>query len=122
MDILRVNWLAARIAAGQGRTEEAIAGLEQVGRDFTARELPYDAALSSLDLAVLWLEAGRTAEVKRLAAAMGWIFKAKGIDREALAALKLFCDAVSHESITIELARQVIANVERVRLPGASTC
>ncbi|MEA2604408.1 MAG: hypothetical protein QOF89_5400 [Acidobacteriota bacterium] len=115
LDLLRVIWLSARVAAGQGRTEEAIAGLEQVSRDFMARELPYDAALSSLDLSVLWLTAGRTAEVRELAIAMGRIFKANGIDREALAALKLFCDAARQESATVELARRTITEIEQVR-------
>lgn len=109
--LVRLVWLGARIAAGQGRTEEAIAGLEQVRADFTARRLPYHAALSSLDLAVLWLKAGRTAEVRGLAVAMGWIFKAKGIDREALAALSLFCEAAKQENATVELARQVMTEV-----------
>jgi tetratricopeptide (TPR) repeat protein len=97
LDLVRVGWLAAKVAAGEGRTEEAIAGLEQVSRDFTDRKLPYDSALSSLDLSVLWLKAGRTAEVRELAVAMNWIFKVQGIDREALAALKLFCEAARQE-------------------------
>jgi transcriptional regulator with XRE-family HTH domain len=116
LDLLRVVWLTARVAAGQGRTEEAIAGLEQVGREFTARELPYNAALCSLDLATLWLRDGRTAEVKALAMAMGWIFQAQGIDREALAALGLFRDAALQENATEELARRVAEEVKRRRL------
>jgi transcriptional regulator with XRE-family HTH domain/tetratricopeptide (TPR) repeat protein len=115
LDLIRVGWLTAKVAAGQGRTDEAIAGLEQVRRGFTARALPYYAALSSLDLAALWLKIGRTAEVKELAIAMGWIFKAKGIDREALAALQLFCDAARQESATVELARKVVVEIEKAR-------
>jgi transcriptional regulator with XRE-family HTH domain len=115
LDLIRVVWLRSRVAAGLGRTEEAIAGLEQIGRDFTAREMPYDTALSWLDLAVLLLEAGRTMEVKELALAMGWIFKAQGIAREALAALRLFCDAAGQEAATVELARQVITEIEQAR-------
>src|SRR5215210_1461927 len=64
LDLLRLVWLESKVAAGQGRAEEAIAGLEQVGRDFTARSMPYDATLSMLDLAVLLLKAGRAVEVK----------------------------------------------------------
>jgi transcriptional regulator with XRE-family HTH domain len=115
LDLLRVSWLEARVEVGKGRTEEAIALLEQVRRDFAARELPYDAALASLDLAVLWLQTGRTAEVKTLAVAMGWIFKAKGIQGEALAALRLFCEAARQEGATVELARKVIAQIEQAR-------
>ena len=115
LDLIRVVWLRSRVAAGLGQTEEAIAGLEQVGQDFTAREMPYDTALSWLDLAVLLLGTGRTAEVKDLALAMGWIFTAQGIDREALASLRLFCDAARQEAATVELARQVIAEIEQAR-------
>lgn len=115
LDLIRVVWLTAKVTAGEGRREEAIAGLEQVNRDFAVRRMPYDAALSSLDLSVLWLKAGHTREVKQLAVAMGWIFKAQGIDREALAALELFCTAARRERATVELARKVIADIEQVR-------
>jgi tetratricopeptide (TPR) repeat protein/transcriptional regulator with XRE-family HTH domain len=119
LDLIRVSWLTAKVAAGNGRVEEGSAGLEQVSRDFTTRELPYDAALSSLDLAVLWLKAGRTAEVRELAVAMRWIFKAQGIAREALAALKVFYDAACQEAATVGLAQQVITVIEKARMGEA---
>ena len=115
LDLCRLLWLSAKVDAGQGRPEQAIAILEQVQRDFTARGLPYDAALASLDLALLWLEQRRTAEVRELAMGMRWIFKAQGIDREALAALKLFCEAARQEEATVELTRRVIADIETIR-------
>ena len=120
LDLVRLVWLESKMAAGLGREEVAIAGLEQVGRDFMDRELPYDAALSSLDLSVLLLKAGRTAEVQELVVALGWIFRAKGIGREALVALKLFCDAAAQEAATVELARQVIAEIEQARRSSPS--
>jgi transcriptional regulator with XRE-family HTH domain len=110
LDLSRVAWLATKVDSGQGRAEEAKAGLEQVIRDFA--DLPYEAALASLDLAVLYLKEGRTAEVQRLAVAMAWIFEAKGIGRESLAALALFCEAARQETATVELAKRVIAEVE----------
>ena len=112
LDLIRTLWLTARVDAGQGRREEAETALVQVQQGFTARELPYDAALCSLDLAVLWLEAGRTAEVQRLALGMKWIFVSKKIAREALASLSLFCEAARREAATVELARQVSADIE----------
>jgi transcriptional regulator with XRE-family HTH domain len=117
LDKVRVGWLTARVAAGQGRREEAIAGLETVRREFTDRPIPipYDAALSSLELSVLYLEEGRTGEVKTLALEMGEIFKSQGIAREALASLKLFSEAAQKETATVELARRVIAEVEAAR-------
>ena len=75
-------------STGQGRREEAIDGLEQVRRDFTARGLPYDAACC-VDLAVL-LKEGRTGEVKALAREMAPIFQlSEGMPREALHILPL---------------------------------
>ncbi len=114
LDLTRVLWLEAKAMAGLGQKQEAMARLEQVQGTFTAEELPYDAALSGLDLAMLWLEAGRSKEVRQLANAMQWIFRHQRIDREALAALKLFCDAARQEAATVELAGQVSADIEKV--------
>jgi tetratricopeptide (TPR) repeat protein len=118
LDGLRVALLAARITAGLGRKEEAVVGLEQVRQRFTDLELPYEAALSSLDLAVLWLEERHTAEVRELALTMAWIFDAKGIHREALAALQLFREAAERDALTVDLGRRAIAEIERVKRSG----
>lgn len=115
LDLVRVVWLEARLIAGQGRINEAIASLEKVRQDFTARELPYDAALTSLDLAALWLGVGRTAEVRDLARTMAWIFQAQGISREALAALVLFRDAAQRETATVEMVQQVISEIKNAK-------
>jgi transcriptional regulator with XRE-family HTH domain len=115
LDFIRVVWLAARVDAGRGQRAEAIAGLEQVRWKFTARQLPYDAARASLELAALWLEEGRTAEVRDLSPAMVWIFNAQGIAREALAALAIFCDAAQKETVTVELIHQVLTEIEKAR-------
>ncbi|HVR96165.1 MAG TPA: hypothetical protein VMW27_06100 [Thermoanaerobaculia bacterium] len=115
LDLIRVLWLEARIQAGLGQAAEAEVALEQVQRYFTERDLPYDAALSSLDLAVLWLKSGRTPEVRDLANSMSWIFTSQGIQREALAALSLFHEAAQRESASAELVRQLIVEIEELR-------
>ena len=112
LNLIRVAWLTAKVDAGLGRVEEAKAGLEQVREDFrttaspTRRPSPRSTSLISI------LKEGRTADVQQLAVAMGWIFTAKGITREALAALTLFCKAAEQEAATVELARRVSAEVE----------
>jgi tetratricopeptide (TPR) repeat protein len=120
LQLIRVLWLSAKVDAGQGRKDRAMAALEQVQRDFTVRRLPYDAAQSSLDLSLLWLEQRRTTEVRELALGMAWIFKAKGIHEKALAALRIFCEAAREEEATVELTRQVIADVEKIRRTAPS--
>lgn len=112
---IRTTWLDAKVKAGLGQKEEAMAGLEAVRDFFTDEELPYEAALAALDLSVLWLEAGRHAEVRELAPTLGWIFQSQKIHREALASLALFCEAAEQEAATVALARQVIADVEETR-------
>ena len=115
LDLIRVVWLAARVAVGQGKWEEAIEGLEQVRREFMARQLVYDAARVCLELAAIYLGEGQTREVKTLAREMAPIFQAQGITREALAALSLFRDAAQQETATVELAWRVIAEMEKTR-------
>ncbi len=115
LDLLRLVWLEARIGARQGRVEKALAALESVGQRFADLGLPYDAALASLDLAVLWLEGGHTAKVRELAVGMEAIFRVKKIHREALAALVLFWEAAKRETATVELVRRVIAEIEKAK-------
>lgn len=115
MDFVRVHWLTARVNSGLGRRSEAIAGLEQVRRELTARAIPYDAALSSLELAVLYLEEDRTSEVKALAREMAPIFQAQGIAREALAALSVFSEAAQREAATLELVKRVMSDIGAAR-------
>jgi transcriptional regulator with XRE-family HTH domain len=107
LDQLRARWLTGRVQAGLGRQEEARSALEAVRREFEKRLLGYDSALVCLELAILHLEAGRTGEVRKLAQQMVWLFGAQGVEREALAALRLFREAVESETITAELARGV---------------
>lgn len=115
LDLLRVLWLESRTLAGLGQREQAIAALEQVRGEFTAMEIAYDAALVSLETSVLLLEEGRTREVKEMADQMLWIFRAQGVPREALAALRLFHEAAEHETATVEMTRRVLGYLEKAR-------
>ncbi len=115
VDATRLRWLGSRIAAGLGRRQEAVDGLVAVERDFRKRRRPYDAALASLDLAVLYLEEGRTREVASLAGEMAWIFRALDVQRETLAAVQLFREAAERQTLTVELASRLRQQLERAR-------
>jgi transcriptional regulator with XRE-family HTH domain len=115
LDILRTRWVEWKLAAGLGRRDEAIAGLETVRDDFTRLEIAYDAALVTLELAVLYLEGGRASEVKELAVELAWVFKDQGVHSHALAALRLFCDAARQERVSVDLARQLAAYLYRAQ-------
>ena len=115
LDLVRVLWLEGRVAAGLGRRYEGLVALEQVRAEFTARAIAFDAALVSLELAVLHLEAGQIEEVKALARQLLWIFRAQGIHRETLAALRLFCQAADQEALTLDAARHIRKFLEKAR-------
>src|SRR6185295_3178639 len=87
LDLLRVLWLEGLAAAAAGNTGKAAAVLDQVWRDFAAREMAYDAALAALDLANVQLAAGRPAETRSLALQTAAIFRALDVEREELAAV-----------------------------------
>ena len=119
LDVHRSAWLEARLDAAQGKGPEAIAALGQVFGIFVALELPYDAALAGLDLATLYLQQGRTRDVLPLALQMETVFRIKKVDREAMAALLLFCEAARREEATAELARHTAEVIEKAQIGKA---
>jgi tetratricopeptide (TPR) repeat protein len=112
---VRIAWLHGWIAAGMGRLEEAEAALGAVREEFLARENGYDVALASLDLARLYLQQGRTTEVKHLAGQMVVAFEAQGVHREALAAVRLFQEAADRERASVELVSRLADFLRRAR-------
>jgi transcriptional regulator with XRE-family HTH domain len=116
LDLSRCLWLQGQVDAGVGRPAEALAAFGQVRRVFLEHPLPYEYALVSLDLSLALLEQGRTAEVARVAEEMLWIFKAQEVHPEALAALRVFCEAARQEIATIELTRRVERYLRRAQL------
>jgi tetratricopeptide (TPR) repeat protein len=106
-DLERVVWLESKVAAGLGDFVTAQAGFEQVRRAFAEPDLSYDYALVSLDLSALLLGRGETGRVRTVAKEMVFIFRAQQIHREALAALRLFCEAAEKEAATVGFAQRV---------------
>lgn len=115
--LVRVLWLEGRIAAGLGERAEAISLIEQVRREFCARQIAYDAALASLELAVLYLGEGRTREVQPLARELAWVFARQGIEQETNDAIRIFCQAVEQELATLELVQRLIGDLLGARRP-----
>jgi transcriptional regulator with XRE-family HTH domain/tetratricopeptide (TPR) repeat protein len=114
-DLTRLRWLAARLAAGLGRREEALRGLLAAQREFRESGKAYDAALVSLDLALLYLEEGRTREAAALAGETAWIFSARDVHREVLCALRLLAEAAERQTLTADLVQQLRDELEHPR-------
>jgi tetratricopeptide (TPR) repeat protein len=115
VDLIHVSFIRGKIAAGTGRAEEAEEIFEEARRKFASLKPPLvlEYALVSLDLGLLLLEQDRTAEVRILSEQMTWIFSSQGIRREALAALRIFCEAAKRKAATVDLARRVIRFLHR---------
>lgn len=120
MDSIRVRWLEGVVAGGQGQIEEAVQTLEEVRRDFVARQFPYDYALVSLELSLVLLKIGRPAEVRRVSSDLVGIFRHQGLPENALAALRLFCEAARQEEATIELTERILRFLRRVACDPAA--
>ena len=103
---LSITGIRSRNTAGQsritGRGKKCFPLARQVLRSTGKREL-----------AVLYAEQGRMADLKRLAAEMVPIFSSLHIHREALAALAYFRQAVETERASLALVNGVAAYLRR---------
>lgn len=114
LDNLKVLWLEGRIAAGLGDDLRAEGAFQQVRTGFVEVEMPYDAALVSLDLAAIWLRQGRTAEIRRLLDETLTFFRARNIRREAIGALLMLKEALRRDSATLTLLHAVESDLQRL--------
>jgi tetratricopeptide (TPR) repeat protein len=117
LDLVRLRWAEGRIEMGLGRRGPAEAAFREVQREFFERRMGYDAALVSLDLAILYAEEGATAAIKQLAVEVLPAFESREVHREAFAALIMFQQAAEEERMTVALARNLAAFLGRERGP-----
>jgi tetratricopeptide (TPR) repeat protein len=115
LDLLRLQWTEGKIALGLGHAQEAEEAFRRVQEEFLARGMGYDAALVSLDLAILYARDRRTEDLKRLAVEILQVFESRDVHREAVAALILFRSACEEERLTVELAGQIATLLQRER-------
>lgn len=119
IDLLRVRWIEAKVAAGLLRRGPAEQAYKEVQQAFLEREMGYDAALVSLDLAILYSREGCVAELKQLALDILPVFSSREVHREAIATLLLFQAACQEERLTVGLAIELAALLDSARPPGA---
>jgi tetratricopeptide (TPR) repeat protein len=111
---LKARWLEGRIELGLGRSDQAERAFLDVRGGFEQSDLPYDMALVALDLSALWLEQGRNREIQALLDETVTVFQARGIRREAIAALLMLREAFERERATAALLRTVAAELQRL--------
>jgi hypothetical protein len=116
---LRLSWLRGKIAAGLGEGAEAERLFRETRDGFVRQGNGYDAAMASLDLALLYLREGRAADVLPLAEEMAALFGAQEVHREALAAVLLFQEAARREEVTAGMVRELAGRLETARGRGS---
>jgi hypothetical protein len=113
--LLRARWLEARIAATLGLRPLAAETLKQVCTDMLDLQMPYDAALAALELAVVYTEAGKHDEVQSLAEQIYPVFIARAIPREASLALLLFYRSALARTATTEFLGELEGKLKESR-------
>jgi len=106
-------WLKARIAWSRenlAAAEKLYTQAQQLALD---RGIAWDAGLVGLELALVHLVRGRTAQVRKLAREALDIFAEQQVERETRAALDLLDSAARRDALTRELLEQAITAVER---------
>lgn len=110
---LRYLWLEGIIARGLGELEEAETALEKARDGFLAEDQGFNAALVCLDLAMVYLEFGRTAELRQLARAITPVFESQDLHQEPMAAVLLFQKAVAADQVTADAIVRLRTYLER---------
>ena len=113
--LARLRWLEGKILRNLGRPDEAEVAFREVRDELVRMRLGLDAALVSLDLAMIFLERGQTAELKQLAAEMIPLFESRDDHQKALAAFLLFQKAADAEQVTLGLLHELASSVELAR-------
>jgi tetratricopeptide (TPR) repeat protein len=108
-------WIEGQVARGLGQLDRAEAFFLEARDGFLLADAAYDTALVSLDLASLYVEQGRMAELRQVAEQMVPIFSSQQIHREALAALDYWRQAVMAERAGASLIAGIGAFVMQVR-------
>lgn len=119
--LIRVKalWLEGQILSAEGHLEPAIRQLSAAREGFLAQGNRYEAAIVSLDLAAAFAKIGRFEPIRELASETMREMEARGVRREAVAALLLLMQTASSEAALLLIRR--VARALRAPLVGAAS-
>lgn len=113
-------WAEGKVAAALGDDPTALELLGRARASCMERQLEFDAALVTLDLAEVHLRRGETGEVRRLAEWMVNVFSELGVDQEAVRAVGLFAQAALAEAVTLEVIARTRTALLRAHRPSTT--
>lgn len=115
LDRGRLAWMRGRVAVRLGDQQRGEVLFNEARRIFGERRVAYDSAQVALELALIYADAGRVADQRRLAEEMLPIFTSRDLHAEARAALRLYTDAARSEAVGQGLIRQLSVYLDRAR-------
>jgi tetratricopeptide (TPR) repeat protein len=115
MHLVRLRWLEGRIALGLGRLDAAERSLALTREAFLEQGISFDAALASLDLAMVHARRGDANGVKRIVSEIVPVFQACQVHPEAIAALLLFREASEAERVAAGFLDRMGSYLRRFR-------
>lgn len=114
LNLLKLRWVEAKILAGLGRLERAERAFADVRRGFMEHGRHYHAAVSSLDLAAVWLRQGqKLSQIAALASENLELFERLRFGREALRATRYLADACYAGIADVVLVQHVASFLTR---------
>src|SRR4029077_15204490 len=114
---IKYAWLEGRIAAVLNDRAHAEQKLRRERAAFEEFNLPAYVALVSLDMAALWLRAGRTLEIMTLLEETITVFRTQGMGRAAIRNLLVVHEAVKKQQVTEALLHATAVELARFRNP-----
>jgi hypothetical protein len=115
---IKYTWLEGRIAAALDHGALAEQRFRDARASFEEFRLPAYVALVSLDMASLWLRAGRTSEIMALVEETIAIFQAQGMSRAAITTLLVLREAVRKQQVTEALLHATAVELSRLKNPA----
>lgn len=115
LNVLRLTWIEARVAAGLGRERDAERLYAAARAGFLAAGLIFPASLVSLELALLWFSQGRRDEAAELAGELAASFSGLKVGREIIISLLLLRRAIEEGQLTELLESRVRSIAEGIR-------
>lgn len=113
---LRGGWVRGRLHAMIGGSSLAERLLDEARRGFAAKNLSYEAALATLDLAFVYAKQRDMRKVAHLVREAYPVFVAKNIPREAAATLLFFADTAKQFGATASAIEVLVKELHALRL------